>query len=104
MTMIYLKNKKKRSNRRGRWWSKELFLQRSQYGNRLLRDVTTEPCENTFRNFTRMTTEDFELLMSLVDPKIRKIDTNMREAITVKESLALCLRFLATGDSYTRLQ
>lgn len=104
MTMIFLRMKKRRSKARRRWWSRKIFRTRSQYGNNLLRDMIVEPCEDTIRNFTRMTTQDFEHLMSLVDFKVRKMDTNMREAITVKERLTLCLRFLATGDSYSSLQ
>ncbi|CAH1973662.1 unnamed protein product [Acanthoscelides obtectus] len=104
ITVIFLRKKKKKSKTRRRWWSRQIFHRRSQYGNRLLRDMTAEPCEDIIRNFTRMTTQDFEHVMSLVEPKIRRMDTNMREAITVKERLTLCLRFLATGDSYTSLQ
>lgn len=66
--------------------------------------MTAELCKDTIRNFIRMTTQDFEHLMSLLDAKVKKINTNMREAITVKERLTLCLRFLGTGDSYTSLQ
>lgn len=51
-----------------------------------------------------MTSEDFEYLLSQVDPIIRRMDTNMREAVTSRERLAVTLRFLATGDSYTSLQ
>ena len=53
-----------------------------------------------FRNFTRMTASDFELLQQLIGPSIKKQDTNMREAIPISTRLAVTLRFLATGDSY----
>jgi hypothetical protein len=36
-----------------------------------------------FRNFTRMTTSDFELLLQLIGPSIKKQDTNMRQAIPI---------------------
>nr|CAI5824170.1 unnamed protein product [Callosobruchus analis] len=51
-----------------------------------------------------MSASDFEILLNKIGPKIVKIDTNLREAIPVKERLAITLRFLATGDSYTSLQ
>jgi hypothetical protein len=56
-----------------------------------------------FRNFTKMKTSDFELLLQLIGPSIKKQDTNMREAIPISTRLAVTLRFLATGDSYLSL-
>uniref|UniRef100_A0A182PWM5 DDE Tnp4 domain-containing protein n=1 Tax=Anopheles epiroticus TaxID=199890 RepID=A0A182PWM5_9DIPT len=41
----------------------------------------------TIHRFLRLKVEDFEFLLSLVGPKIAKMDTNMREAITPKERL-----------------
>jgi hypothetical protein len=40
----------------------------------------------------------------LVGEKISKKDTAFRKAISVQESLALTLRFLASGDWYVTLQ
>nr|CAH7768608.1 unnamed protein product [Callosobruchus chinensis] len=56
------------------------------------------------KNFTLMTAEDFERLIILVGPKISKMDTKFRKAIPVQDRLAIKLRFLATGDSFTSLQ
>lgn len=51
-----------------------------------------------------MESEDFEFLLCKIGPKIMKNDTNMRNAVPVDKRLAVTLRFLATGDSYTSLQ
>jgi len=51
-----------------------------------------------------MESEDFEFLLSKIGPKMMKNDTNMRNAFPVDKRLAVTLRFLATGESYTSLQ
>lgn len=43
-------------------------------------------------------------MLRKVDTKVKRHDTNMREAIPPGERLALALRFLATGESYSSLQ
>ncbi|KAK9879179.1 hypothetical protein WA026_004027 [Henosepilachna vigintioctopunctata] len=106
LAMCYLKRRNENGKNRKvrRWWAKELFRQRLQYGNRLMADMVIQHTEETVRNFVRMSSEDFEYLLTMVSPKINKMNTNMREAITAKERLAVTLRFLATGDSYSSLQ
>ncbi|XP_034093001.1 protein ANTAGONIST OF LIKE HETEROCHROMATIN PROTEIN 1-like [Gymnodraco acuticeps] len=42
----------------------------------------------------------FDELLGKVGPLITKTDTNMRLSIGPAERLAICLRYLATGDSY----
>ncbi|XP_046863316.1 uncharacterized protein LOC124457069 [Xenia sp. Carnegie-2017] len=51
-----------------------------------------------------MDPESFGVLESLITPLITKKDTNMRRSIPAGERLAVTLRFLATGESYSSLQ
>jgi hypothetical protein len=51
-----------------------------------------------------MAPADFELLINLIGPKFSKKDITYRDAIPVKERLAVTMRVLAMGDSYTSLQ
>lgn len=56
-----------------------------------------------FDNFLRMSSEDFEFLLTKISPLIEKQNTTCRESIPPKIRLAVTLRFLATGDSYRSL-
>jgi len=70
----------------------------------LLADLKFQESSGQFHNFVRMSSEDFKFLLNAIAPKIKKMDTAMRKAVTVTERLVITLRFLATGDSYTSLQ
>jgi hypothetical protein len=50
-----------------------------------------------------MTENDFEFLLQVIGPTIKKQDANMREAIPISTRLAVTLRFLATRDPYHTL-
>ncbi|CAF4947203.1 unnamed protein product [Pieris macdunnoughi] len=56
-----------------------------------------------FQNFCRMSPNDFDFLLSKVEPLIKKQKTRLRIPIPAKVRLAITLRFLATGDSYRSL-
>jgi hypothetical protein len=57
-----------------------------------------------FKNFARMSEEDFAFLLNGIKNKISKKDTQLRKAIPPEVRLAITLRFLATGDTFTSLQ
>lgn len=93
---------RKRKRKTPRYWRRELYVdgQEIQYNlyNKLVADD-----DALFRNFTRMSKEDFQYLLEKISPMIKKYDTNFREAITPRVRLLVTLRYLATGDSYPSL-
>ena len=51
----------------------------------------------------RMTPEFFEMIKTRLEPHLARQATNYRAPISVGEKLALTLRYLVTGESYTSL-
>lgn len=101
--IIIIRKRQEKKKRNARWWVTTLFRNRQFYGgDQLLQDLEAEKSEK-FKNFCRMSLTDFQALLKLIEPKIMKQDTNYRTAISARERLALTLRFLATGDSYSSL-
>ena len=58
----------------------------------------------SFKNFMRMDYVTFQALVENISPKITKRTTMMRKAISASERVALTLRFLATGESFSSLE
>ncbi|XP_031353101.1 uncharacterized protein LOC116178008 [Photinus pyralis] len=56
--------------------------------------------ETKFSEYFRMTQATFQDLLGKVENQLKKQDTFWRSAIEPKQRLAVCLRFLATGDSF----
>ena len=56
-----------------------------------------------FTNFMRMTPEFFEMIKTRLEPRLARQATNYRAPISVREKLALTIRYLATGEPYTSL-
>lgn len=101
-TSLVSQAKKKKSFHKRRCWQRTIFESRSRYnGNDLLNDLSLE--HPGFKNFIRMSPTDFESLLEVIGPQIGKDITHLRETISPNVRLAVTLRFLATGDSYTSL-
>ncbi|KAL4118877.1 hypothetical protein QTP88_011759 [Uroleucon formosanum] len=97
--------KRKRKRKKRRWWQTNVFKSRSIYsGSSLINDLRSQEINEQFNNFIRMSSVDFEYLINLSGPKIARMDITFRKAISVQERLAVTLRYLATGDSYSSLQ
>lgn len=97
------KNKRKRKSRSV--WVRNWVKKREVEGcySKLLTELRLEN-PSLYKNFLRMNYEDFNFILDLVAPKITKYDTVMRKAIPPGERLALTLRYLATGETFTSLQ
>ena len=98
------KKKNRKGSKKGRIWAKEWFLNKEKYTHeRLLNDLRVIGVKD-FRNFVRMNTNLFDILLGLVAPEIQKKDTIMREAIPATQRLAITLRYLATGNTFEDLK
>ena len=53
--------------------------------------------EASYKNYLRMTKEQYKYILNLIEKNIMRADTVMRDAITPAEKLAITLRFLPTG-------
>lgn len=85
-----------------RFWRAKFYEERAKHD--LLLDLRSQELSGHYRNFLRMSSSNFENLLNLVAPFIQRKDTKFRKAISAQDKLALTLRFLATGDSFTSLQ
>ncbi|KAM3849873.1 uncharacterized protein ACN63O_020368 [Diretmus argenteus] len=56
-----------------------------------------------FQNYFRLSRDQFDGVLAVVGPTITRQDTTYRRAISPAERLSICLRYLATGDSYQSL-
>ena len=88
--------------RKRRWWQRDFLKHGTSHGDNLMSKLLLND-GSSFRNFVRLTKSDFEELLCLVAPKISKNNTNYRAAISPSIRLAVTLRYLATGDSFTSL-
>lgn len=101
---VLLLNIRKRMRDRQIWTSQFLSSRETHGGRVLLEQLQLDRGLGLFNNFCRMSPADFNTILSLIERRISKLDTNYRKAIKPEEKLALTLRFLATGDSYASLK
>ncbi|XP_073956440.1 uncharacterized protein [Choristoneura fumiferana] len=92
-----------RLRKKKRIWVHEINKKRLQFGeyHRLCKEL--ESYEDRFFKYFHMSKASFEELHEKLSTRIFKLDTNWRPAISTKEKLAVCLRYLTTGDSFQSL-
>ena len=85
-------------------WVRPWLLQREERGayHNIMADLYAIDIPG-FTNYMRMTPEFFEMIKTRLEPHLTREATNYRAPISVGEKLALTLRYLATGESYTSL-
>ncbi|XP_071316449.1 uncharacterized protein [Trachinotus anak] len=73
---------------------------RSQLGeyHHLLQELHLD--DGRFQRYLRLTVAQFEDLLARIGARISRMDTNYRRSIPAAERLSICLRYLATGDSF----
>ncbi|KAK4310306.1 hypothetical protein Pmani_018125 [Petrolisthes manimaculis] len=89
---LVIRNARKTRKRKHRWWKKELFIGNVTAHNDFLGRLLAND-QSLFTNFSRMSVEDFNILLEKVGPKIMKSDRNCREIIPPKIWLLVTLRF-----------
>ena len=88
-----------------RVWTREWLLRRELYGDfeNLLAELHREDAQG-FKSFIRITPELFQEMVEKITPIVKKETTKLRKPLPVGLKLAVTLRFLATGNSYSSLQ
>ena len=95
---------RQRPKRRHNMWVRPWLLQREERGayHNIMAELYATDIPG-FTNYMRMTPEFFEMTKSRLEPCIARQAINYRAPISVGEKLALTIRYLATGESYTSL-
>jgi hypothetical protein len=103
--VVLLLSKRRRTIQgRRRLWTHEWLKKRDELGFYSNLIELKETDEVRYANFLRMDHDTFDILLSLVEEKIARKNTNMRSCISPGERLTITIRFLATGDSFRSLQ
>ena len=89
LVILHRRIKKRRVRR---FWIHPLNLLRSQMGEHLKIEAMHSQYPQKFFEYTRMTPRLFDSLLSLVQAKITKKDTNWRDSISARTRLFIALR------------
>uniref|UniRef100_A0A8C5ET92 Zgc:194221 n=1 Tax=Gouania willdenowi TaxID=441366 RepID=A0A8C5ET92_GOUWI len=97
---LFLKRNSRQNARRRRSWIHQVNQQRNQLGefHCLLQELRLD--DGRFQRYLRLTVAQFDDLLGRIGPRISRQDTNYRRSISASEQMSICLRYLATGDSF----
>ena len=86
-------------------WARDWMRRRQARGafHQLVPELASED-EEAFINYFRMNQVKFHFVTARIQEKIAKKNTLMREAISPAERLAVTLRYLATGETFSSLE
>lgn len=90
LVYLYLNNKRRRRQTRRRVWVHH--MSQGQFGefHRLLQELRLD--EGRFQWYFRLSTAQFDDLLSRIGARITHQDTNYRRSISAAERLSVCLR------------
>lgn len=94
---MYLLFKRRQATTRRKIWRKPWFALHDEQGvyHNLIKELEVD--DGSFRNYVRLTKDQFDEVVERVTPFIERTCTNFRTAISPGERVAVTLRFLATG-------
>ena len=89
---------RRRQNRKikRRFWVHDIHLARDEYGEfhqLIARELALD--EDCFFQYFRMCHDQFDELLAMVGPLIKKESTNFRKPIYARERLCVCLRYVS---------
>ncbi|XP_046874020.1 uncharacterized protein LOC124466278 [Hypomesus transpacificus] len=89
-----------RRRRRRLFWVHPIRRLRTNNGayHRLVQELRLD--NDMFQRYFRLNRAEFDDLLTRVRPRIARLNTSFIEAISPAERLAICLRYLAKGDSF----
>ena len=93
---------KKKRRAKPKCWVRPFLRRREEETENFLEDLKIDPLSG-FKKISRISCEDFEMLINTIGPFIAKQDTNYRRSVPVSIRLAITLRYLGTGDSFASL-
>uniref|UniRef100_A0A8C1RJU9 DDE Tnp4 domain-containing protein n=1 Tax=Cyprinus carpio TaxID=7962 RepID=A0A8C1RJU9_CYPCA len=103
LLLLYVSQKYQKRKKNRCCWVHEILQRREELGesHTLIRELSS--FEDKFYSYFCMSQYQFQGILDIVKEDISKSQTNFRNPISARDRLAVCLRYLATGDSYRKV-